>query len=180
MASHAINLTLLQPGQRVAVFPTDAASGATLGYYGTVVKVFFQTVRAHPSDPSRWMYGVYVPAIRDEVELKGGDVVALGPAAEEGVEDGLAVRFETLPGVDNDELQGVFRPLRGDWGYFQFRKRRQPQASYQLRAPVIGPCSIGEGVLVYNVPCEQRLDRCFVLQALAQVMGTTSETAPGG
>jgi hypothetical protein len=44
----------LQPGQRVAVVPFAAASGATIGYYGTVVRMERLSFWTHPASPNDW------------------------------------------------------------------------------------------------------------------------------
>src|SRR5262245_39045856 len=71
----------LLPGQAVAVFPYDAASGATLGYYGTVTCVDFDTVRSNPHFPDAWRYWVSVAG--RVIDVAGSHVIPAGPSQSE-------------------------------------------------------------------------------------------------
>jgi hypothetical protein len=189
VAAPAINLTPLAPGRQVAVLPSGEASGATIGYYGTVLSVFYGTVRANPRTPDLWRYRIYVYALKCECEVLGRDLVAFGSSiddadgnslalcssASDAERDGvlgLAVRFETTPAEDNEELRGAYRPPEGAWGSFKFKKRPQPFPTYRYRAPVCGRTDIAEGEVSYKVPAVDRLDRAYVVTALAVILGT--------
>jgi hypothetical protein len=50
----------LKPGQRVAVFPWEAASGATIGYYGTVIGPLEDVLRETHRPLLAWRYRVFV------------------------------------------------------------------------------------------------------------------------
>jgi hypothetical protein len=91
----------ISPGQRVAVFLDEQASGTTLGYYGTVVSIREDAC-----------YAVYVPFFSRTILVRECNLIAaaLDEAANNAQSvDSLEIRFETLPQPDNHELKGAFR-----------------------------------------------------------------------
>ena len=99
---------ILQPGQRVAVFPDDAASGATIGYYGTVVHAEAESVRRSPRCPNAWRY--QIATIAGLMNVDGCNVLPLGNIAQPFLRRGFwpeyELCFQTPISADNEEIQG--------------------------------------------------------------------------
>jgi hypothetical protein len=161
-------MSLLTPGQRVAVFQDEQASGATLGYYGTVVA-------AHTNGT----YRVFVPFYSRTIEVCGADLIAAGPGVlKEGVTqavDRLEIRFECELLPDNRELKGTFRRKGGPWHFFHFKRSDRMTPSYEFRLRVSPPSA--EGALTYSVPKSCYLSRGYAVAALAEFAGTEGDTA---
>ena len=172
MPDHLSQSTPLAPGQRVAVFPFDEASGATLGYYGDIIAVSYESMETFPRSPEWWNYLVYVPAVRHEMVVRARDIVAFGQTARpERAQNVLEVRFDAPAEQDPEELRGVYRHRGGAWGRFEFRKQPQAHPTYQLRMSIWSPTEIRDGVLTYEVPMSHQLDCRYVLATIAEIMG---------
>ena len=157
------------PGQLVLVFMENDASGATLGYYGTVVAVETASVDKHPGQPERWAYRVYLPSLNADYRIKARHLIAtdefdpvenLGPRCE--------LHFDGPPGSDNLSISGRYR-LAGcaTWSAFAFEKSLAASPTFQLSRPVRppdAPCS-----LHFSVPPDTELDRDYVIRALGEV-----------
>ena len=166
------------PHQRVIVFQADLMSGDTLGYHGTVMRLHATSHRQHPSNPERWIYRVSIPCLRREVDVASIDLFATealndSPLASESAasQPVCEVRFETQIGEDNNQIDGDFRMPSRKWVRFTFRKNEQSQAEYKLSFQLDG-FQLGSGHLRYNVPMFDRLDRQYVLRAIASIVGT--------
>lgn len=71
---------------------------------------------------------------------------------------------------DNDELYGKYRFGMTERGMFYFRKRDVSQPSFQLR--MRGQILQRSRVRIYyEVPAHERLDREYVMNALATIVG---------
>jgi hypothetical protein len=155
---------------RVAVFLNDAASGATLGYYGTIVGIRGKRM------PSYW---VHVPALDRVLRVSEADILVLRADKLEPLSDVASawcleyekweIEFESPLGPDNDELRGKYRIGGRLKGRFHFLKRNQSYPTYQFAIPAQG--NLGKGNLNYCVPAKGVLDRAFVMHALSEILG---------
>ena len=157
---------LLTPGTRVAVFLDEHASGATLGYYGTVVTAYANST-----------YRVYVPFYVRTIEVRECDLISAeqgesNEAATQAV-DSLEVRFESEPLPDDLELKGTFHRKGRPWHVFHFRRSDRKTPSYEFRLQV-SPLA-AEGVLIYHVPKTCYLSRGYAVAALAEFVGSERE-----
>lgn len=166
------------PNQRVIVFQADLSSGDTLGYHGIIVQLHAKSRFQYPNDPERWVYRVSVPCLGRHV-----DVASMDLFATEGLND-FPLRLETALSQpvcefrfnspieeDNCQIEGAFRMPPRKWVTFTFRKSERPQAEYKLSFELDG-LQLGAGQLHYEVPTTDRLDRQFVLRAIAGIIGT--------
>jgi hypothetical protein len=161
-------------GQRVAIFLDDAASGATLGYYGEFVGVPFDAPATARGTPER--IRVYVPFLQRVLDVDIQNVFFC-PHDNEPTPDAAPVsplgivRFVVVPLADNDEIKGFFRASNSEhWSFFHFLKTSRVRISYEYSAPVREAC-LADGLLFFEVPRALVLDRTFVLKALTDVMG---------
>jgi hypothetical protein len=79
------------------------------------------------------------------------------------------LQFDRAVADDNARVEGGFRRAGGRWSRFVFVKAPQPRPEYQLHMPVFGQ-QTGAGSLLYHVPQADRLDRRYVLPALAEIV----------
>src|SRR5262245_52011648 len=105
----------LEPGQRVAVFPLDSASGPPVGHYGTLIGRLENGRRDPKTSQVKRLYRVLVSDWEHRVDLR--DIVPLGPAPPSHFVDDdegplVEIRFEQPPADENTELRGVYR-IRG-------------------------------------------------------------------
>jgi hypothetical protein len=120
---------------------------------------------------------VFVPYFNAQVDVVSQDLFVTGEIDESGVLGEARtdipmceVQFDGDLTADNEIIDGAYRlPGRG-WDRFVFQKFEQSHPSYQLRMPVSGG-RIGPAVLCYNVPGKDRLNRAYVLRALAEIIG---------
>lgn len=165
----------LQPRQIVVVFENNSASGATLGYYGTVVEVLSRSVNAHPNNPARWKYVIHIPFLNGTRVLRGADLIptddtaasdiALGPACE--------VQFDSDDSADHDALSGRYRLAKQTgWTAFKFSRSTCATPTFRLELPVAHGNS-GSGRLRCHVPMDVALNKAFVLRVLSDVCGGT-------
>lgn len=166
-----------RPNQRAIVFQDEQASGDVLGYHCTIVRVRTRSVRRHPDRPDRWVYKVYVPVERTHKDVESRHLFVTGgidppewSEEEAAIEPICEFRFDSEIADDNDEIRGAYRVPGCQWERFLFRKGDQPVPDYQLRVPV-GGFQVGAGNLCYNVPATDRLNRRYVLAALAEIVG---------
>ncbi len=169
----------LQPRQIVVVFENNSASGATLGYYGTVVEVLPRSVNAHPNNPARWKYVIHIPFLNDTRVIRGADLIptdemaasdiALGPACE--------VQFDRDASAGNESLAGRYRLARQTtWTAFEFIRTTCATPEYRLALPAVYGKS-GSGRLRCRVPMDAELNQAFVLRVLGDVCGRTFMTS---
>ena len=158
----------ISPGQRVAVFLDEQASGTTLGYYGTVVAV--------QTDAS---YLVFVPFFSRTIAVRECDLISA--TLDEGAQkvtqsvDSLQVRFQSEPRTDDHELKGEFRRKDGPWHEFHFKHTANRTSHYEFRLQVSPPSR--NGILIYHVPETCFMSRGYVIAALAEFLGTQSVDA---
>lgn len=164
-----------QPHQRAIIFRDDLASGATLGYHCTIIRVRTRSVRRYPNRPDRWVYRVFVPYFNTHMDVVSYDLFVTGvidtanlPPEPPPKRPAYELRFDSQMAEDNHEIQGAYRSPGREWVRFSFCKCDQPVSDYQLSLQVDG-FQIGAGRLGYNVPMTERLDRRFVLRALAEI-----------
>jgi hypothetical protein len=166
----------LQPRQVVVVFENNSASGATLGYYGTVVEVLPSSVNAHPDDPARWKYVIHIPFLNGTRVLRGVDLIPtdesvatdlnLGPACE--------VQFDDHASASRVALSGRYRLAnQTGWTVFQFSRSTCATPTFRLALPAPHGKS-GSGRLTCRVPMDLELNQAFVLRVLGDVCGKTS------
>ncbi|HZN32483.1 MAG TPA: hypothetical protein VFB80_01645 [Pirellulaceae bacterium] len=157
------------PRYRVAVFPNNAASGATIGYYGTMLGI---------CSTRRCSYWVYLPALDDIIEVRGIDLLVVGPSALEPISEAEQewliserrwdVTFYTPIAEDNAELCGSYRIGTRERGTFKFQKRDQSAPTWQFTIPTYAsPC---RAHLRYLIPARHALNRDTVMAALAAVL----------
>ncbi len=165
----------LQPRQVVVVFDNNSASGATLGYYGTVVEVLPRSVNAHPNNPARWEYVIHMPFLNGTRVLRGADLIptdetaasdmALGPACE--------VQFDSDESAGHDALSGRYRLAKQTgWTVFNFSRSTCATPTFRLALPAAHGKS-GSGRLTCRVPMDTELNQAFVLRVLGDVCGRT-------
>jgi hypothetical protein len=154
---------MIVPGQRVAVFLDEQASGATVGYYGTVVATRGESA-----------YRVHVPFLARTIEVNPYQLIVaeLSDANARVIQsvDALEVRFEAEVEPDNRELKGTFRRRGGPWHYFHFQRTAQPAPSYEFRLSVVP--RMAEGALTYSVPESCFLSRGYAVAALLEIIGS--------
>jgi hypothetical protein len=79
------------------------------------------------------------------------------------------LQFDRAVADDNARVEGGFRRAGGRWSRFAFVKAPQARPEYQLHMPVFGQ-QTGAGSLLYHVPQADRLDRRYLLRALAEIV----------
>lgn len=156
------------PPYRVVVFLNNAASGATLGYYGTLLE-------RHNRGGGR--YRVHVPALDQVVTVCDGDMLVVGGDKLHQVSDAESewllanqkweVEFASPLEHDNLELWGKYRIGSRLVGKFHFLKRNQACPTYCLAIPAEG--NDGKGKLQYFVPADRVLNREVVMLALSDL-----------
>lgn len=173
-------------GQRVAVFPYADVSGATIGYYGTLLSVVAESVHRNPDCPDAWQYRV--DAAGCVLKVAGCDILPLGPLPAHGNDHGfeplLQLHFAAPPLSDNAELIGMYRFGRIDWGHFSFRKQPQESPTYRLRISATLDPAV-PSILECAIPSEWRLDEGFVRESFVAILGgdrppDDSSTSAGG
>jgi hypothetical protein len=173
----------IPPGTRVAVFLNEAASGAVLGYYGTLLGVSPVTMRFNANIPERWQYRIQVPALRETILCKSDTflvtrnldghtelVSAMEVARFEIMDTPWELQFACPVHNDNHELYGVYRFGASGRGLFHFRKCDRVQPSYKFR---LGSRPYGRnlGRLTFQVPAHEVLSRNYVLREMTAVLG---------
>ena len=165
----------LQPRQIVVVFDDNSGSGATLGYYGTVVEVVRSSVKAHADNPDRWKYVVHIPFLNNTCIIRAADLIPtdeydslsaeLGPACE--------VQFDRNDHAVDDSFSGRYRMAgQAAWTAFQFMRTTCITPEFRLALPAVYGNG-GLGGLTCCVPMEAALDRAFVLRVLGDICGKT-------
>ncbi len=173
------------PGSTVVVFLDEGASGATLGYYGTLRGVCSSTMASNAHAPDRWYYWIHVPALEQLIAVEArnflvlrdvdGQPRALPPeevARLDAAIEPCELKFDCLVAPDNRELFGRYRFGICERGLFHFRKCDQVEPTYRLVLPVEGKHA-GRSKLTFQVPGRQVLDRSYVLRMLVAVLGCT-------
>jgi hypothetical protein len=164
----------LQPGQRVIVCLNEAASGATLGYYGTVkgirTPLSFRTRLA----PEHWVYRVWVPFYGGEINARAIDLFATGEIdaswSPEGEQRPLGeVRFDDESACSEQITTGMVRLEERDWCRFVFTCGNRDRDRYELRMPAWAR-KVRRCELRYEAAAQAALDRSFVLTALAELL----------
>jgi hypothetical protein len=167
----------LQPNERVVVIAEDQGSGATIGYYGTVVRVHTSSMRHYPSNPALWKYSVHVENLQDCIDVAATSLFATGEVSDAGLpcendrsKPVIEIRFHHSLIEDNTEVHGAYRLPQSEWRLFRFRKSEVSRPSYQLSVPIPDELSrVGE--LEFQIPLWLCLDKSYVFQALSEVHG---------
>lgn len=171
----------LQPRERVVIFKDDPSSGATLGYYGTVLDIHTSSIQRHPDSPEHWSYTVLIYGSGDRVDVVAGDLFAPGmmnfdhlPPDSDTSKPAFEIRVHGEIGKLCKEIRGAYRFLDREWRLFTFRKRDSQCPAYKLTFPLPGQ---GPRVanLEYSVPYDVNLDQSFIFQAIADLTGTECE-----
>ncbi|HUE74626.1 MAG TPA: hypothetical protein VMP01_27410 [Pirellulaceae bacterium] len=149
----------LVPGQRVIVFPYPDASGATLGWYGSVVS-------------GRYPMGYRVLADGREIFVRPEDMLAFDEVDEQLSEEVRTVwiYLRGEPGDDQDEIRGHYCRYGGDWAEFQFAKHARVIPRWELRLPARLAADVSPS-LHYDVPCAWRLDLPLVMRVVKRILG---------
>ena len=160
----------LVPGQRVVVFPYPDASGATLGWYGSVVS-------------GRFPIGYRVLFNGREIFVPAGDLLAT-----KEVDDQVAKRFGTVwlrcdrhPGPDQDEIRGYYRREPREWAAFRFCKQTICLPHWEFHLPVRVRHVVTDATapaLHYEVPCAWRLDLPLVIRVFKRLLGKPRHCPP--
>jgi len=173
-------VTPYQPHLCAIIFRDDVDSGATIGYHCTIMRVHTSSISASPDRPNTWIYRVYVPYFDAHMDLAASDLFVTGgvdvfplPPERGPVHPVCELRFDSHVFDDNNAIEGSYRFPGRQWRRFSFRKCDQLTPSFQLRLAVNG-VEVGSGSLFYDVPTAQRLDRSYVLSALAEIVGVTN------
>src|SRR5580765_1830961 len=107
MARRQRPVETLAPGQRVAVFLNDAASGDILGYHGRILNVSLESIKRNLHREDRWVYRVEVPALQAEIDVEACHLVMFADPKDSEAAPPLiplgALRFESPPADDNPE-----------------------------------------------------------------------------
>ena len=166
------------PHQHVIVFHADLMSGDTLGYHGTIVQLHATSQRQHPNNPERWIYRVSIPCLGRQLDVASIDLFATKalndfhlPSETAASHPVCEIRFQSQIDEENDQIDGAYRMPSRKWVRFTFRKADQLHAQYKLSFELDG-FQLGSGYLRYNVPTTERLDRQYVLRAIASIVGT--------
>jgi hypothetical protein len=150
------------------VFLNDAASGATLGYYGTALENLSQ----RPASCS-----VYVPALDRVLKVSRSEILVIGSDKSVPLSDAektwlanqqLQIEFDSPIDSDNREIHGKYRIGSRLKGRFHFLKRNQLHPTYRLAIPSQG--DMRKGKIEYFVPAERVLNREAVMSALAEIL----------
>jgi hypothetical protein len=165
----------LHPRQIVVLFDDNSGSGATLGYYGTVVEIVRSSIKAHADNPDRWKYVVYIPFLNNTCIVRAVDLIPtneydsinteLGPACE--------VQFDKNDQAVDDSISGRYR-IAGQSAWTEFEFMRTTCITPELRLTL--PAAYGKGGLgrlACCVPMDAVLDRAFVLRVLGDMCGKT-------
>ncbi len=167
----------LRPRQRVVVFPRNDASGATLGYHGTVVRLVSESLLKQPFLRDSWVYRVYVPYLKRAIDFTARDLLALEewdeielPVATDEAEPAGEICLEQICTDDNGEIRGSYRVYEHRDTHFLFQKCDIDVADYQLQLTTTGD-DAGSSQLSYRVPFAQRLDWKYLLCALGEITG---------
>lgn len=137
----------------------------------------------NPKNPSLWRYRVHLPALGGTLEVSAFDLlvackyddrIAMWSAEaivqQEDAFEPREIEFLSPLANDNDELYGKYRFGMTERGMFYFRKRDVSQPSFQLR--MRGQILQRSRVRIYyEVPAHERLDREYVMNALATIVG---------
>ena len=159
------------------MFLNNAASGATLGYYGTLLGTRGQRMTS---------YWVYVPALDQVVKVPAANILLIGPDKLEPISEVESawqvanqkweIEFECPLEPDNSELRGTYRIGSQLTGKFHFVKRNQSHPTYQFAIPAQG--NVGRGKLKYVVPADCALNREVVMHALSEILGVELPPTP--
>jgi hypothetical protein len=180
---HPVHIETIPPGSRVAVFLGDSSSQATIGYHGTLLGICPGVMGRNPRSPRSWQYYVELPTLGRVIEVAAVDllvacdhegrtvmVAADSLVRQEDAFEPREVQFFSPVEDDNEELYGRYRFGMSERGAFYFKKRDQRLPAFQLR--LRGQLFHRSRVRIYyDVPSHERLDREFVMNALADVIG---------
>ncbi len=162
--------------ERVVVVAEDPASGATIGYYGTVIRLHTSSLRLHPSSPERWTYSVFVQRLQDCIDVVATSLFATGQMSNnlcsevDASDHVMEIRFHSSLVWDNTEIDGAYRLLDAEWRLFSFRKCEIARPSFRLAVPVPDESSRA-AELEYSVPMAHQLNEHFVFRAIAEMHG---------
>jgi hypothetical protein len=165
----------LRPHERVVVIAEDPTSGATIGYYGTIVRLHTSSLRLNPGSPAQWTYSVFVQRLQKCVDVVATSLFATGQISNVDIpaeidESNLVVeiRFHHSLVQGNPEVHGAYRLPEAEWRLFSFRKSEVARASFRLAVPVPDESSRA-AELEFSVPFEHELDKHYVFRAIAEV-----------
>jgi hypothetical protein len=163
----------LQPGQRVAVFPHENASGETLGYIGTVFAVRRRTERLPPDNPDAWTYVVRGPG-HACIDVTASQLLIASPeegSTSEGVPfHAWQVRFDGNSKSEYESISGRYSLARRSWASFDFVKHEESIPRYELRLPA-NPLACETPSLFWYAPADAILDRDYVMRMLSELLG---------
>ena len=164
----------LRPGRRVAVFPTEDASGKTLGYFGTVVSRQRASELLPAENPESWSYSVrgpyhlgcqHVVASQILVDSEDETLVAAGL-----VEPAWQVRFDPEPDRACERITGRYRLANRSWARFTFEMSADDAPRYELRVPA-DALACETPALLWRVPRGAILNREYVWRTLSELFG---------
>lgn len=159
--------------QRAILFETNAASGATIGHYCTIVGIDPHSRLKYPDDPGQWLVRVFLPHQQEYAEVPARDLMGMEERDDEPLPPPaleLEISFLQATDGDNEQMTGQYRVGRQRWQDFVFEKREQPVATYELRSQTLEN-QLNFGELFYFVPRHECLDREFVRTAIAELFG---------
>ncbi len=167
----------LQPHEKVVVIAEEPTSGATLGYYGRIVRVHTSSMRLHPNGPSQWTYSVFVRSLQDSIDVVATSMFATGEVvnADLSTESDkckpiIEIRFHSSVMQDITKVDGAYRLPKGEWRLFSFHKSDVMRPSYQLSVPIPDESS-RVGIVEFLIPLRHNLDKKYIFQTLAEVHG---------
>lgn len=166
------------PGQRVLVLGDDPQSGATLGHYGTIIRILGRLKSGFPDDPEFWSYRVWVPILNRRLNVHAGQLLALGSQDREDLIKELQgkIIFDAPLSQDNREISGCYQLPAHGIPYYRFQKRDIPVAIYQLEMQ--NHLHQPESTLTYDVPEHVNLDAEYVIRAVREVLGIAKPADP--
>ena len=165
-----------KPGQSVIVCLDDPESGATLGYYGTIIRIFGKSKTQFPNQPQHWYYRVEVPYLNKKIDVPARMLLStenLGRSEFKDERD-QKICFDKRPDQDNDEISGSYRLSSGSITYFMFRKSDMPVATYKLDMQI--HANHPETLLLYHVPKNATLNSEYVRLAIRELLGIRSSS----
>jgi len=169
-----MNLEPIKSMTHVIVVKNDEASGSTIGYHGTLIRVIDRSVLAAPESPTKWRYRVYVPVLSAEFEIVASRII---PTDEANYCDNTEHITRTIQfdSTSTEEIHGAYRVNAHDWIHFHFTRHDEPLDKYTLNMPMNTsyPCTRR---LNYLVRCDAVLDRKFVCQAVQIILGQSGGT----
>ena len=158
----------------IMVVTNDEASGSTIGYHGTVIRVIDRSVLAKPECPTEWSYRVYIPVLRAEFEIAASKIIPTNEVDDFDTSEYISrtIQFDLTSGED---IHGAYRVSDFEWIHFHFTRHDEPFDKYTLNMPMNTDLP-NTRRLNYRVRFDAVLDRKYVCQTVQAILGRSSGT----